>query len=104
MSALSQIPLPSRFYPRRLGSLTRGPIKSLCVPLTTGTRYVAIKPAQGSRSRCPSSCVIPALRAFPVKFESRKIQARQSVLSHRKILLITRTRACIRIHSEKPAS
>ena len=95
MSALSQIPLPSCFYPRRLGSLTRGPIKSLCIPLTAGTRYVAIKPAQGSRNRCPSSCVIPALRAFPVKFKSRNIRARQSALSHQKISLITRTRACV---------
>ena len=104
MSALSQIPLPSRFYLRRLKSLTRGPIISLCIPLTAGARYVAIKPAQGSRSRCPSSYVTPALRAFPVKFESRKIRARQSALSHQKISWITRTQASIGIHSEKPAS
>ena len=95
MSALSQIPLPSRFYLRRLESLTRGPIISLCISLTAEARYVAIKPARGSRSHCPGSCVTSALRAFPVNFESRKIRAKQIVLSHQKIPLITRRRACV---------
>ena len=95
MGALSQIFLPSRFYLRRPESLTRGPTVSLCIPLTAETRYAAIKLARGSRSRCPDGCVIPALHAFPANFESRKIRAGQSVLSHLKILQITRTRTCV---------